>query len=54
MPDELSPYAYERKSKEQLVELLNQRDGEINGWRELWRAEQRQRIALEEQWKQMK
>lgn len=37
MPDELpSHYLYENKPKDELVRLLYQRDGEINGWRQLW------------------
>jgi hypothetical protein len=48
MPDEISQFDYDHKSKEQLIALVKQRDDEINGWRELWRGEQQRRIALEE------
>lgn len=48
MPDEISPYG--GRTYEELLDLLLQRDGEINTWRERWRSEQQRRIALEEEW----
>lgn len=48
MPDEISPYG--GRTYEELLDLLLQRDGEINTWRERWRSEQQRRIALEKEW----
>lgn len=50
MPDEISPYG--GRTYEELLDLLLQRDGEIKVWRERWRSEQQQRIALEQLWTQ--
>lgn len=48
MPDELPGGSYFGKTYEELVSLLLQRDGEIDAWRERWKDEQQQRIALQE------
>jgi hypothetical protein len=50
MPDEISPYG--GMTHEELINRVLQLEGEINTWRERWRSEQQQRIALEQLWTQ--